>query len=144
MPVPAHLLDRAAIREVLHRYGSALDAKDWDRLRSVFLPETRALYAGQDEWLVGGEAIVSWIDAMTQHTPWQHHFLSVQEVELAGDRAVAVTYLVSSQRTDDPEPVLVRMLGTYHDVLVRAGDGWRISERRLVLGWAERSVPPAA
>ena len=133
--------DRLAIRDLLLRYGSALDARDWAALRSVFTPTSRALYAGHDTWLESGDTIVGWIDEMTTHTPWQHHFLSMQQLALEGDQARATTYLVSSQRTDDEPAQLVRMLGTYRDVLTRTPQGWRITERRLELGWAERQEP---
>ena len=132
------VLDRLAVSDVLHRYGSALDEKDWPTLLSCFTPDCRALYAGQTQWLTSGAEIVDWIRAMTATTPWQHHFLSVQLLEITGDGATSVTYLVSSQHTDEQPPGLVRMLGTYHDVHLRTSDGWRIAERRLELGWAER------
>ncbi len=136
-PAITALLDRVAIADTLYRYGSCIDRRDDAGLRAVFADDVRAQYGNGDP-IVGADALVRWIDESTKGCLWQHHLLSVYNVEVHGDEANALVYHTSHRAFDD-DPGTVRVLvGRYHDVLRRATDGWQIVELLLEILWAER------
>ena len=136
-PAIGALLDRVAITDALYRYGSCIDRRDAAGLRAVLANDVRAQY-GNREPVVGADALVQWIDESTRGCLWQHHLLSVYEVEIDGDSARALVYHTSHRVfEDDPSTVHV-VVGRYHDRLRRRPDGWQIGELLLEILWAER------
>jgi ketosteroid isomerase-like protein len=133
-PENARLLravDQIEIREVLTDYPSAIDARDWTRLRAVFTDDAAVRFGDGTPWMRGGDQVVDHIRAETKHLLWQHHHISVYGVELGvdgdPDRAAAQVYLLSHQMlADDPGHVLM-MASRYRDDLRRVGGEWKIS-----------------
>jgi 3-phenylpropionate/cinnamic acid dioxygenase small subunit len=121
--------DHDLITDVLVRYATGIDTKNWDLFRTCFTDDVQADY---------GEAVGTWtsVDDITGYMDVMHrdmrdtkHFLSNFVIEVSGDTASASTYVHAILVvTDDPltwyEPV-----GRYEDRLVRTDDGWRISHR---------------
>ena len=127
--------DRLAIIDVIDRYGIAVDAGDWERLKSCFTPD--AVVHFSTTALNGPDAVVEFIAAATAGMPVQQHLLGNHEVTIEGDRATASTYLHATQIEPGGEGI-VNLGGVYRDVLVRSGGGWKIRERTLTPGWRER------
>jgi ketosteroid isomerase-like protein len=128
------LLDREAIRDTLLRYASTIDVKDWDGLRQVFTEDAVIRLVDQQP-KQGIDEILAYIQHRTRRREWQHHLLSVYHVDIAGDDAEALTYHTSHQRTaGKPDHVLV-LVARYRDRLRRTGEGWKITEKSLELGW---------
>jgi len=135
------LLDRIAIEDTLHRYGSCIDRFDYVGLRELLTEDVRAQYGNRDE-IVGADALIAWIEESTRDCIWQHHLLSISSVSVDGDDARALVYH-TSHRALAAEPAAVRVLvGRYHGTLKRAPDGWLISELLLEILWAERRTDP--
>jgi 3-phenylpropionate/cinnamic acid dioxygenase small subunit len=121
--------DHELVTDVLVRYATGIDTKDWDLFRTCFTHDVRADY---------GEGVGSWtdVDGITEYMTAMHadmldtkHMLSNFVITIDGDTASASTYVHAVLVvTDDPltwyEPV-----GRYEDHLVRTPDGWRIRER---------------
>ena len=121
--------DHELIMDVLVRYATGIDTKDWTLFRTCFTDDVRADY---------GADVGSWtdVDGITEYMTIMHrdmvdtkHMLSNFAIEVDGDRASASTYVHAVLVvTNDPltwyEPV-----GRYEDHLVRTTDGWRISHR---------------
>jgi 3-phenylpropionate/cinnamic acid dioxygenase small subunit len=127
--VSAERSDRELITDVLVRYATGIDTKDWSLFRTCFTDDVQADY---------GEGVGSWssVDAITDYMTAMHadmvdtkHRLTNFVIEVDGDSATASTYVHAVLVvTNDPltwyEPV-----GRYEDRLVRTSEGWRISHR---------------
>ena len=128
------LRDRAAIRDLLMRYGHAVDRRDFERVAACFTPD-----ASYDGTLGDGDiatALAALRERMARFESTMH-FMSTQVIELAGDTARCETYALVYHRTGSPEEgeqdliVGVR----YLDELVRHGATWRIRRRVAKMEW---------
>lgn len=135
------LVDRQEIADVLYRYASCVDYKDFATLRSLFVDEAHGVYTTVAE-LTGADEIVKWIDSMTATKTWQHHKLNVYHIDFTGpDEARTLTYHTSHQ-TDSGDPgAVVLIVARYRDTLRRTPDGWKIVEKIMEPGWSERRTP---
>lgn len=125
----ADALARLAISEVLVRYATGIDRRDWPLFRSCFTADVRAEYDGLPAW-DGVDAIT---DYMTEaHAPMGHtlHRLSNVAIEVDGGRATARTYVDAVLMAADGASG-VNAVGFYDDELVDGPDGWRIARRRF-------------
>jgi ketosteroid isomerase-like protein len=134
-PVLQQLLDERAIAAVCIRDATAIDDRDWDRLRSCFLPDAVGIYH-PDRRLSGVDAIEEAIrTAVTPLTRTQHLVTNCAAV-VQGDEASSSCYL-HAQHVRDGVPGGDRYViaGRYVDRFARTDDGWRIRERRLERWW---------
>lgn len=125
--------DRLAIADVLLRYGSSLDERDWDRLETCFIPEVTGVLAGGDR-LVGYEAIVDAIRVALEPYESTHHVITNAETDIDGDSARLRANLIATHILEQG-PFVVG--GVYREELVRTSDGWRISHHQLDALWFE-------
>jgi hypothetical protein len=151
------LMDRAAISELMQRYGISIDTRDWTALRSCFADEIEIDNSGNpfgrggpplrmsgDKWLDQIRRIVSKF-AVTQH------MISPYRIEIEGDRAVCLSYLQARHfppNCTDPQMVWA-ISGYYTNQMARTPDGWKIAVWKLTLTWQEnppdpRSVAPSS
>lgn len=130
------LLDRTAVCDVLHRYASTIDAKDYEGLRAVFVDEARGRFGDRD-WVEGADALVAWIAGVGGGQAWQHHVVNVYHVAVDGDTARALTYVTAYQSAvGEPDEATV-IVGRYHDELRRTAAGWRITSKVMETQWRE-------
>lgn len=135
------LKDRLEAQDVLYRYCSSVDAKDFETLRRTVSDDFVGIYGNNDP-VRGGDEVVRWIDDMTAGTIWQHHLISVYSVDIRGDSASALSYHTSHQMFETDPDVVHVIIGRYHDQLVRSPEGWRIKEKLMEVIWAgERRDP---
>jgi len=123
--------DRAAIADVVVRYATAIDRRDWDLFRSCFTAD-----CGSDYGSIGG-----WndIDGVTQfmvdaHAAMGHtmHRMTNIVTTVDGDAATGRTYVHVVLQLDRNNPATVyETFGFYDDTFVRAADGWRIAQRNF-------------
>lgn len=133
--------DRIAITDVINRYGTTIDAGDYEGLADCFAPETVVRYGGGREFRSGAE-VAEFVRGMTTDFVAQQHLLGNHEIALDGDRATATTYLHATQvEREEAGGGVVTTGGIYRDVLVRTDGGWRIAERELEGLWRERREP---
>lgn len=125
----AELAAKQQIEEVLVRYASGIDRRDWPRFRSCFTSDVHADYEGVAVW--------ENVDAITQymtevHEPMGHtmHRLSNMDVQMDGSTATARTYVDAILMAPDGASG-VRAVGLYDDELVLQADGWKIARRRF-------------
>ena len=111
-----NLEDRAAIIDLTARYCWALDSRNWEGLREVFLPDATAELGDGIEH--GVDEIIERISGVLVPLDASQHLVANHLVTVDGDRL----YLVA---------------GGYEDELVRTPGGWRIAHRRLVVVWTE-------
>jgi hypothetical protein len=123
--------DKAQITEVLVRYATGIDSKNWALFRSCWTDEVDLDY--------GDLGTFTDPDDFTElfarvHDPMgnTYHRLSnfVIAVDESGDNATARTYVhaVLMVAPGDNAP-WVDVIGHYDDELVRCADGWRIRRR---------------
>ena len=123
---------RAQIDDVLVRYTTALDQKDWGLLNEVFASNATADFSqagGPADPVRGREAIAEVIN-QTLGTLVTQHVASNFVVSLSGDDAEVVSYVMAQhyRSADGAEFVLH---GRYTDIFRREAEGWRIASRVL-------------
>jgi len=131
------LMDRLDIQDALTMYATASDAKDFDRLRACFTDDARARYGVESEWLEGGDGIVAWLQSQFTPLDWGHHMVSVYDVDIAGDQATALMYLLSHQTVSGSPDEVLSMSAKYRNTLRRSENGWQIAQLDLEIGWFE-------
>jgi len=140
------LIDRQQISDVLYRYASSVDYKDFSTLRSLFTDDAHGVYTNVAD-LTGADAIVKWIDGMTADKSWQHHKLTVYHIDFTGpDEANTLTYHTSHQTDIGDDSTVAVIVARYHDKLRRVDGTWKITEKIMEPGWMERRrrTEPAA
>lgn len=135
-PIIRTTVDRVAVEQTMHDYAVAADAGDAARLRVLFADDATARYA-RDDRLDGGDRIADWLTGATERIVYGQHVITTQRVDVDGDRAEVLAYLVSLQVLDaDPDEALV-MHSTYH-VRMRREHRWLIEDLQLDVGWIEK------
>lgn len=126
--------ERAAkqdIAEVLVRYATGIDRRDWSLFRTCFTDDVIADYDGIATW----HGVDEITDSMTtSHAEMGHtmHQLANIAVEIHGDTATARSYVDAVLMSSDGQSGL-NARGIYDDGLVRTADGWRIAQRRYTM-----------
>ncbi|WP_297795439.1 nuclear transport factor 2 family protein [Mycobacterium sp.] len=121
--------DRQDISELLVRYATAIDRRDWPLFRTVFTDDCELDYGEIGRWQ-GVDEVTNFMDkthAMAGHTL---HRLSNQVITVDGDEASARTYVDAVIMFGDNQAG-VNAWGFYDDGIVRTSDGWRIARRRF-------------
>ena len=143
------LLDRERIRALCSDYALAVDRRDYETLRGLFVPDARlAIYAGDPApdalrfEARGQDAIVRALRAIERYVVTTHQ-LGGQTVSFSNERARAETRCLASHLfVRDGTRFSLEMAIRYRDELVRIGDGWRFAERALAVDWeSERQLP---
>jgi 3-phenylpropionate/cinnamic acid dioxygenase small subunit len=121
--------DRQDISDLLVRYATGIDRRDWPLFRTVFTDDCELDYGEIGSWQ-GVDAVTDFMDqthAMAGHTL---HRLSNQVIEVDGDKGTARTYVDAVIMFGDNQAG-VNAWGFYDDDVVRTADGWRIARRRF-------------
>jgi 3-phenylpropionate/cinnamic acid dioxygenase small subunit len=121
--------DRQDISELLVRYATAIDRRDWPLFRTVFTDDCELDYGEIGRWQ-GVDEVTDFMaktHAMAGHTL---HRLSNQVITVDGDEASARTYVDAVIMFGDNQAG-VNAWGFYDDGIVRTSDGWRIARRRF-------------
>jgi len=133
------LLDRAAITDLVNRYATGLDRRDWKLLRSIFADEIDMEYtsvgikAGRysaDRWVRSSEVLFAGFGP-TQHTLTNH------AIDLNGDTAHCVMYMRAEHFIveDAPRDNCWTIGGYYRVDLKRSTEGWKIHAMGLHVTW---------
>lgn len=121
--------DRQDISDVLIRYTTGIDRRDWSLFRTVFAEDCELDYGEIGSWH-GVEAVTEFMVLAHSQAGHTLHRLSNIAATVNGDRAQARSYvdvlIMSADNTSG-----VNAVGFYDDDLVRAVDGWRIARRRF-------------
>lgn len=134
----AELTDRLAIVDLLHRYATGLDTKDWDLLASVFTADGVADYSALGGVNEGPAAICKLCSGALGGLDASQHIITNEVIVIDGDRATARCYFQAQHvfaGAEGGDNFLVG--GTYDDELVRTADGWRIQRRTLTPTWTD-------
>ena len=121
--------DKEQIAEVLIRYATGIDSKDWPLLRSCWTDEIDVDYQQLGRF-TSADALTDVMRQLHENMGPTYHRMSNFVIAVDGDRATVRSYVqaVLMLQPDDSAN-WVDALGHYDDVFVRTADGWRISER---------------
>jgi SnoaL-like domain len=121
--------DTAQIHEVLIRYATGIDSKNWPLFRSCWADEVDADY-GELGTFADADALTELFAQIHGSMGPTYHRLSNFAVDVDGDTATARTYVHAVLMvTTDANGPWVDAIGHYDDELVRRPDGWRIRRR---------------
>lgn len=121
--------DRQDISDLLIRYATGIDRKDWDLFRTVFTPDCQLDYGQIGSW-DGVEAVAEFMILAHAGAGYTLHRITNQVIDVDGDRATARSYVdVWVMAADNASGV--NASGFYDDEIVRADDGWRIARRQF-------------
>lgn len=136
----ALLQDRADITDLINRYATGIDRRDWALYRSIFADELEmdfSSYSGQpgakmtgDEWVAGVQLLLPGFDA-TQH------LFSNFVIEADGDDATATVYMQAEHFIANSLGDNSHTLGGYYvHKLKRSAQGWKIHATTLNVTWS--------
>jgi hypothetical protein len=121
--------DKEQIAEVLIRYATGIDSKDWALLRTCWTEDVDADY-GEVGRFSGADAITDLMELLHSAMGPTYHRLSNFAIAVDGDRATARSYVHAVlQAIPDDGASWVEALGHYDDELIRTTEGWRIARR---------------
>ena len=127
----SELADRLAVIDVVNRYATALDSRDWDLLDRVFAPEVQAEFG---RTYASCEAVKELVRSMLGGCGPTQHLLANHRVEVQGDEARCVCSVRAFHAGRGPAAgETYELFGEYHDRLRRTEAGWRIVGRRMVV-----------
>lgn len=121
--------DRQDIADVLLRYATGIDRRDWPLFRTVFTDDCELDYGEVGSWQ-GVDAVTEFMQqahAIAGHTM---HRLTNQVITVDGDSAQARTYVDALIMLADNNSG-VNAAGFYDDDIVRTEAGWRVARRRF-------------
>ena len=117
--------DQQNIADVLIRYASGIDSRDWDGFRSCFTEQCSLDYGTIGRW--------NNVAAFTCYMKLAHagpslHRLSNFTICVQGDQAFTRSY-VDALVYGPGGWTGAQAIGYYDDRLIRTADGWKITER---------------
>ena len=122
--------DRIEIDDLLTRYATAVDERDWDLYTTCFTENAFIDYEAAGGVKGNLEEVRAWLEKTMVMFPMSQHAVLNRSVQLDGDKATArsIFYNPMSLPDGDSQKVWVEG-GYYNDRLARTPDGWRICER---------------
>jgi len=122
------LLDKDAIRDVLHQYCFCMDHGRFTELAALFVSD--------GEWIApyrrakGPSEIAAWLAQSVPSKPRRMHYTMNSIITVDSTRAEARSnYLVVVEGAHGPVP---SVCGTYQDALAKVGEAWRFQRRELI------------
>ena len=118
------------IEQLLARYATAIDTRDWALLRTCFTDDVAADYGDIGGWTTA-EGITSFMEDAHAGFGATNHMLTNMaiDVESSGARATSRCYVHAVLTLLEDPGTWFDTVGQYDDVLVRTSDGWRIAQR---------------
>ena len=134
---PSEISDRLRIHDLLTVYAAAVDARDWDRLRTVFTEDAVLDYSVFDGPRGTVDQAVEWLSKTLARVQMTQHLITNVLIQLGGDTA-EVTSTVFNPLGTDSDVILVG--GSYRDRLEHTPRGWLIAERTANFTWSDRPI----
>ena len=128
--------DREDIIDIAVAYTWALDTKQLELLRDVFLPDVTAMLRGVE--CNGIDAVIERIGGSILRLDATQHLVGNHQVTVDGDTATHRCHLQSQHvKAGTPGGDNYIVGGYYDDRLVRTPAGWRIAHRTMQQTWTE-------
>lgn len=121
--------DKAQIAEVLIRYATGIDSKDWALFRTCWADEVDIDY-GELGTFTDADAFTTLMEQIHGGMGQTYHRISNIVVDVRADRATARCYVHAVlMAVPGDAGSWIDALGHYDDELSRTADGWRIVKR---------------
>jgi 3-phenylpropionate/cinnamic acid dioxygenase small subunit len=120
--------DRDEIFDVLIRYATAIDTRDWALFRTCFTADCRSDYGDIGSW-TDREGITDFMVQAHADLGQTLHRITNPAIAVEGDTATARSYVHMLVPVAAGSTVAFNAFGYYDDELVRAEEGWRIAVR---------------
>ncbi len=119
---------RADVAELLVRYATAIDQRDWALFRTCFTVDCHADYGAIGVW----EGVDTITEFMTRAASLGHtlHRISNQAVAQNGAGVTSRAYVDLVAMAPDGQRG-IHAVGFYDDELVHTDEGWKIARRRF-------------
>lgn len=126
--------DRHDIEQLMYRYAKAADMADIETQITVFDPDCRVCFSG-DNWLEGHDALrEAWRNAYTRYVQTSHAVTNIS-IEFTGtDDATAESLITAWHRTAEGKEWTLH--GRYLDTWTKGVEGWKIKTRVIVAAGA--------
>ena len=141
--------DRIEIDDLLTRYATAVDTRDWDLYQTVFTADAVIDYTSSGGIRGGLAEVTAWLSDALSIFSMSQHMVTNRDIRMTGDTATSHSYFYNPMGRTKRDGTLDLMFvgGYYRDELRRTGAGWRITERIQDTAWfssAPGSPGPAA
>jgi hypothetical protein len=134
------LLDKEAIRELVHLYCRAADRHDHELMRALYHED-----AIDDHGAFFKGLAMEFIDRLPViQAPMEilHHNVTTHNIELDGDRAEGETYIIAFHKVaTDTGSIDLLIGGRYFDKYEKRRGIWKFSHRAVVADWANLHDP---
>jgi hypothetical protein len=138
------LSDRLEIDDLLTRYATAVDSREWMLLDTVFTPDAVLDYRSAGGIRGSYPEVRTWLSEVLLLFTWTQHLVVNRAVTLdngAGTARSKSVFHNPNQMLVKEEPWLFVVGGWYHDRLVRRPEGWRITHRVEETLWWDNPMP---
>ena len=129
--IHALLSNRLAVHDVVIRYATAMDTRNWELLADCFTENARLDYGTGVTWDRSG--FVEHARTSLTPMPMTMHFVTNHVVEFRQSLAVSRAYVQARHQKASGQEYNVD--GIYEDVLTMVNGDWRINDRRFAATW---------
>ena len=131
------LADRIAAEDLLTRYATAVDRRDWEQYRSIFTADADIDYTSAGGIAGTVDEIVEFLSTSLEMLEMTQHLVSNIDLEVNGDSATVTAMFNNPMRLPGGDTWFTG--GWYHHDLVRTPDGWRSRRLREESAWFDRA-----
>ena len=121
--------EKAEIVELLYRYATSLDDRDFVLFRSMWTDDCDIEYEEVGAWQ-GVDAFTKFMDDIHANCGWSQHRIMNPVVRVEDGVVRARSYVDAIVMVSERKAM--RAIGHYDDELVPTPDGWKIARRRFV------------
>jgi 3-phenylpropionate/cinnamic acid dioxygenase small subunit len=134
--------DRIDIDDLLTRYASAIDGRDWELLDTVFVHDAHLDYRSAGGVSGDYPEVRRWLtEVLPVFDAMQHHVLNRVVRQNESEVRATSNFFNVNVLEIAKAPWIFKVGGRYHDRLVVDGGAWRIAERIEETIWWENPMP---
>lgn len=125
------ITDRIAIDDLLTRYATAVDTRNWDLYATCFTPDAFIDYTAAGGIKGKLPEVKQWLAEVMPLFSMSQHVVVNRAVVVNGDTATSRACFYNPMGMSDGKGGMTLFFegGYYNDKLVRTPEGWRIAER---------------
>ena len=131
------LADRIAAEDLLTRYATAVDRRDWEQYRSIFTADAEIDYTSAGGIAGTVDEVVEFLSTSLELFKMTQHLVSNIDLEVNGESATVTAMFNNPMRLPGGDTWFTG--GWYHHDLVRTPDGWRSRRLREESAWFDRA-----